>query len=434
MTGGLPLGNGTGSVGAKRRTGMAPTSLVPWTTDGRGVRDVARRVRLARLEAGLTQATLAGSEISPITVSRIERGVVRPSRRVLLYIAERRGKPLRYFVDDEATAVDPLDVDYALTRARAGALRGDWRRAEQVFAQAAEAAASLGDEARAAVAAVGRATALVRQGWTEAREQALREACADAERAGHHEVVAWGRLELASVLVDLGRSAEALGEVRRVLEGRMPPPDAAQGYLLRAAALLALIAERTRDAALAHEAATLLESLERPEDVSAVADLEAQSEDAYARGNVREAVDRAREACRLRSGMAAQSAAAGAHYHLAQHYRDQGKYGLALASLLRARALWQGLGNVVAHAQALTSLADTYTAMGLLDDAATALDDARRLLARAARQAHPAASVSAAPRRLSRSVAPLDGAGRRSPTARETSPATPRAPVPDGRV
>ncbi len=349
---------------------------------------IARRVRLARLEAGLTQATLAGGEISPITVSRIERGVVMPSRRVLAYIAERTGKPLRYFVDtDEAPSTDPLAVDYDLTRARLCALEGDWRRAEQIFADAGDAAASLGDEVRATLAAVGRSTALVHQCWTEAREHALRKALADAERLGLHEVVAWSRLELARVLTDLGRDAEALREVRCVLEGKTLAGEGMRALHVRAAALVALIAERTHETGLAEEAETLLAALDGSEDLTAsLSDLEAQSEDAYAHGRIREALDRAREAYRLRSDVAARSAAAEVHYHLAQYYRDLGKYGLALESLLRARLLWRGLGDLVAHAQALTALADTYAALGLLDDAAGALDEARRLLAHAARQ------------------------------------------------
>src|SRR5579884_3642743 len=100
--------------------------------------------------------------------------------------------------------------------------------------------------------------------------------------------------------------------------------------------------------------ATSAAALDGSEDLTAsLSDLEAQSEYAYAHGRIREALDRAREAYRLRSDVAARSAAAEVHYHLAQYYRDLGKYGLALESLLRARMLWRGLGDLVAHAQAL---------------------------------------------------------------------------------
>lgn len=56
------------------------------------------RVRNARLEAGLTLAAVAGTEVSRTLIHQIERGVTRPSIEVLQLIARRTGRPMEYFV------------------------------------------------------------------------------------------------------------------------------------------------------------------------------------------------------------------------------------------------------------------------------------------------------------------------------------------------
>jgi transcriptional regulator with XRE-family HTH domain len=56
------------------------------------------RVRQARLDAGLSLAEVAGEDVSRTHIHLIEHGRSRPSRRVIELIAERTGRPVRYFV------------------------------------------------------------------------------------------------------------------------------------------------------------------------------------------------------------------------------------------------------------------------------------------------------------------------------------------------
>ena len=59
-------------------------------------------LRQARLEAGLSQRALCGDEITRNMLSRIENGVAQPSMRTLQYLAGRLGKPMSYFLDEQA--------------------------------------------------------------------------------------------------------------------------------------------------------------------------------------------------------------------------------------------------------------------------------------------------------------------------------------------
>src|SRR5260370_28887798 len=55
-------------------------------------------VRRARLEAGLTMAELAGSDLTRQAVSLIETGKARPSMRTLEIFASRTGSPVDSFL------------------------------------------------------------------------------------------------------------------------------------------------------------------------------------------------------------------------------------------------------------------------------------------------------------------------------------------------
>jgi transcriptional regulator with XRE-family HTH domain len=69
----------------------------------RGARDSGiavdpERVRSARVGAGLSLREIAGDDVSATFIHFVERGVSRPSRRVLALIARRTGKPIGYFM------------------------------------------------------------------------------------------------------------------------------------------------------------------------------------------------------------------------------------------------------------------------------------------------------------------------------------------------
>ncbi len=89
---------------------------------GERLRDIdpvllGRRLRSARVAAGLTQGDAGGPELSTAYVSRIEAGSRRPSARALQSLAERVGVPpadlLRSPEDDPAVIELRLTLDYA---------------------------------------------------------------------------------------------------------------------------------------------------------------------------------------------------------------------------------------------------------------------------------------------------------------------------------
>jgi tetratricopeptide (TPR) repeat protein len=67
---------------------------------------LGERVRAARHQLGLSQAQLAGEELTKGFISQLESGLVRPSIRSLQVIAGRLGKPLDYFIADEPLAAN----------------------------------------------------------------------------------------------------------------------------------------------------------------------------------------------------------------------------------------------------------------------------------------------------------------------------------------
>lgn len=97
-----------------------PTGVVSKTGQTLG-----ERVRTARREAGLSQAQLAGDELTKGFISQIESGLVRPSIRSLQHIASTLGRPLDYFIGDEPLAATKR-VTFHRLAAEAAAERADW--------------------------------------------------------------------------------------------------------------------------------------------------------------------------------------------------------------------------------------------------------------------------------------------------------------------
>lgn len=63
---------------------------------------LGEKLRQARLDAHLSQRSLCGEEITRNMLSRIENGAAQPSMRTLQYLAEQLGKPVSFFLDEEA--------------------------------------------------------------------------------------------------------------------------------------------------------------------------------------------------------------------------------------------------------------------------------------------------------------------------------------------
>src|SRR5260221_12905363 len=94
-----------------------------------GGKSLGERVRSARHDAGLSQAQLAGDELTKGFISQIESGLVRPSIRSLQHIAQKLGNPLDYFIGDEPLAATKR-VTFHHLAAEAAAERLDWPTAQ----------------------------------------------------------------------------------------------------------------------------------------------------------------------------------------------------------------------------------------------------------------------------------------------------------------
>ena len=86
---------------------------------------LGERVRSARRERGMSQAQLAGEELTKGFISQVESGLVRPSVRSLQIIATRLGKSLDYFLGDAPLATEKR-LAFHLLAAEAAAERHDW--------------------------------------------------------------------------------------------------------------------------------------------------------------------------------------------------------------------------------------------------------------------------------------------------------------------
>lgn len=64
--------------------------------------ELGEKLKQARLEAGLSQRQLCGDTITRNMLSQIENGSAKPSMATLRYLAERLGKTLSYFLEEDA--------------------------------------------------------------------------------------------------------------------------------------------------------------------------------------------------------------------------------------------------------------------------------------------------------------------------------------------
>jgi transcriptional regulator with XRE-family HTH domain len=63
---------------------------------------LSERIKQARLEMGLSQRQLCGQTITRNMLSLIESGKARPSMDTLAYFAKVLGKPMGYFLEEQA--------------------------------------------------------------------------------------------------------------------------------------------------------------------------------------------------------------------------------------------------------------------------------------------------------------------------------------------
>ena len=102
--------------------------------------ELGHRLKAARLELGLSQRQLCGDVITRNMLSQIENGAAQPSMTTLAYFASRLGKPVSYFLDEEAVCSPNQEI---MNRAREAVLGGkpdaalemlcDYRKPDEIF-------------------------------------------------------------------------------------------------------------------------------------------------------------------------------------------------------------------------------------------------------------------------------------------------------------
>lgn len=84
---------------------------------------LGERIKQTRLQLGLSQRQLCGDEITRNMLSQIENGSARPSMTTLAYLAKRLGKPISYFLEEQATLSPNQQV---MIRARQAFVAGEY--------------------------------------------------------------------------------------------------------------------------------------------------------------------------------------------------------------------------------------------------------------------------------------------------------------------
>ena len=85
--------------------------------------ELGEKILLARQEAGLSQRQLCGEQITRNMLSQIEHGTARPSMDTLRYLAGRLGKPMSYFLEEDAVV---STNQKRMEQAREAFARGDY--------------------------------------------------------------------------------------------------------------------------------------------------------------------------------------------------------------------------------------------------------------------------------------------------------------------
>lgn len=94
--------------------------------------ELGQKIRTVREAAGLSQRQVCGDTITRNMLSRIEHGTVRPSMATLSFLAEKLGKPVSFFLDEEAVTSPNTE---RMRQARAAFTAGAYGRVPEMLAE-----------------------------------------------------------------------------------------------------------------------------------------------------------------------------------------------------------------------------------------------------------------------------------------------------------
>ncbi len=92
--------------------------------------ELGQRIRAARLEQGLSQRQLCGTVITRNMLSQIENGSARPSMDTLSYLAAQLGKPVSFFLEENAVTSPNQQV---MEQARQAFRQGEFGKAREIL-------------------------------------------------------------------------------------------------------------------------------------------------------------------------------------------------------------------------------------------------------------------------------------------------------------
>lgn len=95
--------------------------------------DIGKKLRQARLEAGLSQRQLCADVITRNMLSLIENGAARPSMDTLAFLAKQLGKPIYYFLEEDMPASGNVSCLLQAKKAYAAGALTEAERALQAY-------------------------------------------------------------------------------------------------------------------------------------------------------------------------------------------------------------------------------------------------------------------------------------------------------------
>ena len=221
---------------------------------------LAEKLKASRLEAGLSQRQLCGDTITRNMLSQIENGSARPSMGTLQYLAQRLGKPISYFLEEQAVVSPNLE---RITQARAAYGQKDYAQTLAVLETFKEPDEAFGEEKKLLqyLAHLGMARQALTEGKLPYAKKLLQQAgdiqgmymTEELERSRQLLLGMAGEtavLNEEEALLILARQAEKPSrtlEILQAVENKATP----QWNLLRAEALFAM--QQYREAATHYE-------------------------------------------------------------------------------------------------------------------------------------------------------------------------------------
>jgi tetratricopeptide (TPR) repeat protein len=170
---------------------------------------LGERLRSRRVELGLSQADLAGGELSPSYISLLEAGKRTPTTEVLARLAERLDCTVTYLTRGEDPAMSEkalLTLRYAELALRNGEAQDALNQLSRVLGEPE----GLGDEARWHARRL-HSNALEAVGRLEEALDGVEELRAEATRIGRHD-------EHLRLTIDAVRLYQEVGDVERAVE------------------------------------------------------------------------------------------------------------------------------------------------------------------------------------------------------------------------